>query len=78
MVAGSVGFGVMTIGVFLLAMMLKTPLLLGLLPIWLVVAAGATMVERWTMRCVGLGALMGAVVVWTVGWGVGICVMVVG
>ncbi|MGN6366796.1 MAG: hypothetical protein ACTHN5_00765 [Phycisphaerae bacterium] len=79
MMVGVVGYGVVTVGVFLLAWVGRMPGVLGMLPVWLVVAAALTVCEGrrggrgragWVVRWVGQGAMVGAVMVWCAVWGV--------
>ena len=74
MAVGAAGYGVVTAGVFLVAWVGRSPGVLGMLPVWLVMAAGATLCEGaagtggegrdgWA-RWVGQGAMLGAAMVW--------------
>ncbi len=76
MIAGSIGYALLTLATFVGAMVFGSPLVLAILPLSLVAAVGATLVKERTTRCIGLGALAGAVAFWTIGYAVGLIVMV--
>lgn len=76
MLAGSVGYGVFTLGLFFLSARFAAPDLLLLLPLLLLAASTAASVDGFITRCLGVGAIVGGVAVTTIGYTLGMLVLI--